>query len=215
MQAFQLPSHLARSVVAAALGAGALLAASSAHAIVVYSGPVNIVVPATTAGIYINVVTGASGTAAATPGWDINPWGSAGLGLFSPAAPAGGVYVMIPGSTVQVANLAPGATVGAAGPFGSGSNTAANAVQWTLNSSANYFGFRFNNESGGTLHYGWAQLAIGATITDRRVIGYAFESTPGTGILVGDVGVVPEPATYAMMSLGVLGLLAARRRAKR
>jgi hypothetical protein len=200
----------ARTAVALALGAGALLAAATAQAQIVHSGPISLVIPATTAGLYINVVTGVSNTApAAVPGWDINPWGSTGLGFFNPAAPAGGVYAIATAS--NVANLAPGASIGA-GPWGSGPGTAATSVQWALNSSNNLFGFRFTNESGGTVHNGWARLAIGAAITDRRLVEYAFELTPLAPI---QAGVIPEPGTYALMGLGLLGVaLAARRQRK-
>ncbi len=216
---------LRKTALALAAGAGLMLASAAAHAQVVFSGVVNLAIPTTANGLYLNVVTGANNlpgsTAGSTvPGWDINPWSSGGLGFFTPTGlPAGpspttgtstGAYIMQPGSTVRVANLAPGAAVGAAGPFGSGSSTAANAVQWNLNSSNNFFGFRFFNgdPATGTLHYGWAQLAIGATITDRTLVQYAFELTPNTAITV-----VPEPGTYALMGLGLAGLaLVARRR---
>lgn len=198
----------ARTAVALAIGAGALFAASTAHAVVVTSGIVNLAIPATTNGLYVNVVTGANnlpagGTGTTVPGWDINPWNATGLGFFSPTSPAGGAYVLSGASTVG--NLAAGSLVGAGSTFGSGVST--NIAQWNLNSSNNYFGFRFTNEAGGTLHYGWAQLEIGSTITSRTLVQYAFESTPNTAITV-----VPEPGTYLMMGLGLAGLLAARRR---
>jgi hypothetical protein len=121
---------VARTAVALALGASALLASATAHAAIVHR-TVNLTVPATTAGLYINVVTGASGSAIGTPGWDINPWGSSGLGFFSPSGPIGGAYALA--SAATVANLAPGATIGPDAVFGSG--VSSNFSQWNLDSS--------------------------------------------------------------------------------
>jgi hypothetical protein len=201
-------SSTARTSIALAIGAGALFAAATAHAQVVSSGIVNLPISATLNGLYLNVVTGANNLPGSTggstvPGWDINPWSATGIAFFSPAAPAGGAYVLAATSTV--ANLAPGNLIGGTSTFGSG--TSANVAQWTLNSSDNFFGFRFNNEAGGTLHYGWAQIRFGASLTDRTLVQYAFDATPGASIAV-----VPEPGTYAMMGLGVIALLVARRR---
>lgn len=206
-------ARLVRTAVATAIGAGAMFSAFTAHALIVYSGPVSLAIPASTNGLYLNVVTGANnlpppGTGGTTvSGWDINPWSATGLGFFNPASPAGGVYVI--SAANFVANLG-AASIGPASLFGSGAP--GNTAMWALNSSANVFGFRFTNEPGGTLHYGWARIAIGSTITSRTLVEYAFESTPNTAIMA---GAVPEPSTYAMFAFGLLGLLAARRRLQR
>jgi hypothetical protein len=209
---------LSRTAMAVAVGAGLSLAASTASAQIVYSGVVDLEIPLSTNGLYVNVVTGANnlpapGTGGSTvPGWDINLWSTGGLGFFSPGGlPTAGAYVVT--SPGFAANLAPGSFIDGASLFGSGSSAAANATQWNLNSSDNLFGFRFVNEASGTLHYGWGRISLGDAVNgaDRMLMEYAFELTPNTGI---QAGVIPEPGTYALMALGLGVLLAARRRIK-
>ena len=54
-----LDSHLrTAAAVGGAFVASEALAPNDAEAAIIYSGPVNINIPSTTAGIYINVVTG-------------------------------------------------------------------------------------------------------------------------------------------------------------
>ena len=66
--------------------AGAALASTAAmlpeaKADIIYSGPVTIGVPATTAGIYLNLATGQSTTTPAA-GWDFNPWGGTNINFY-------------------------------------------------------------------------------------------------------------------------------------
>lgn len=195
------------AAVAAVAGVGIVGTAQSADAAVVNSGPVNISIPATTAGVYLNVITGVSGTAAVATGWDVNLWSSTGLGFFNPSAPAGGAYALAAPSVV--ANLLPGATVDGTSTYGAGISS--NVAQWNLNSSENYFGFRFIAEPGGTLHYGWAQIALGSTVNapGRAIVQYAYESDPNTPITIP----IPEPASLGLLAMGAVGLLRRRNKA--
>jgi hypothetical protein len=188
-----------------ALAAPAL--APTADASIVYSGAVNIAIPITTAGVYLNVQTGVNNpNPASVPGWDVNPYGSTSLILFNPAAPAGGVYE----GAANAFNLALGTPVTAAGPYSAGTYNP------TLNSTSNYVGFRFQNEAAGNqTQYGWFQMSFGTSATDpaRAIIGYAYENT-GLPINVGDTG-VPEPTTTALlgvMAAGAFGVRAWRKR---
>jgi len=202
-----LSKKLDRYVAALAV-AGVGVAAQSASAAIVYVPSANINIPSTTAGIYLNVVTGVFNTSpASVPGWDVNPWASTGLGLFNPTAPAGGVYVATtPGGSTAV-NLAPNTLIGPGSTFGS--NLSSNNAQWNLNSSNNLVGFRFQNEANGNqIHYGWMRISLAGTAggQPRAIVEYAYESTAGVGIGAG----VPTPGAASL--LGLAGLAAMRRR---
>ncbi len=196
----RLNKHLAVAAVATA-------AVSAANAQIVHH-VVNHDIPATLNGLYLNVVTGANnlvgaGGGSTVPGWDINFWSSSSFNQFSPSNPAGGAYVITAANTA--ANLGFGTDVGAASTFGSGST---NAGQWALNSDQNLIGFRFFNEATSAVHYGWARVSLGATLTSpRSLVEYAYESTAGASI---GAGVVPAPSAVALLGLG--GLVAGRRR---
>ena len=199
----RLVKHLAIAATAAAGVAGA------SNAAVVYSGIVNLNIAATTNGLYLNVVNGAinepgNGGGGTVPGWDVNPWGSTGFGLFSAAAPAGGSYVNL---GANLFNLPSGQLISAAQTYGSLA-TGTNNAQWNLNSSNNIVGFRFQNEANGNAtHYGWFRVAFGATISSRTLVEYAYEGTSGTGI---NAGTIPAPGAIAL--LGLAGLVGRRRR---
>jgi uncharacterized protein (TIGR03382 family) len=200
-----LKSRLDRHFVACSAAAAAAtvggVAQQSAEATIIYSGAVNINIPSTTAGVYLNVAP------AGVPGWDVNPWNGTGLGLFSPTAPAGGVYVVT--APNFGANLAPGTLISAASLFGSGSS--ANNAQWNLNSSNNLVGFRFQNEANANqTHYGWMRISLSATAGSqpRAIVEYAYEDVAGVGI---NAGAVPTPGTLALLGLGAAGLLRRRR----
>lgn len=196
----------------AATGAGGVMVAApqNADAAIVYSGIVNINIPSTTAGVYLNMVTGVfNASPASAPGWDVNPWSSSGLGLFNPSAPAGGVYVNTVAAGTNAINMAPNAPVSAANMFGSNS-TASNA-QWNLNSCNNLIGVRLQNEANANaIHYGWMRICLGATAggQTRTIKEYGYESVAGVSIPAG----LPEPSSLGLLALGAVGLLSRRRK---
>ena len=194
----------------------ALCLAGAAAADVVYSGPVNFVCAVDIDGCYINVQTNtlSNGPDSGVPGWDVNPYSSAGgMNFFNST---GGGQMRYPGVTTGPAgNLALGTSIGATGSF----NTSTTGVvfgsaagNWQY-SAENVIGFKFVS-SAGTTHYGWMRFLMGAagsagTSMTRTVVDYGYESTAGVSILAG-AGAVPAPGALAL--LGVAGLAGKRRR---
>jgi PEP-CTERM motif len=190
--------------------AGLMAVAAPAHAVLVYSGPVSIAVPDNIDGVYLNVVTGVSGTTAgAVPGWDINPY-SALSGQFNLWGPTTTVWLSPSGVIGGPYPLAAGTSIGPGGAFfrpGGGTDV---GTQVTLN-AVNYFGFQFTNEAaGGATNYGWMAVTFGGSAGERSITGYAFDNA---GVAV-QAGVVPEPGTVALWLAGLaaVGGVASRRR---
>ncbi len=210
MRLSRLEKHI---VAAAAVAAGV---AASANAGIVYSGVINFACAVDIDGCYINVQTNtlSNGPGSGVPGWDVNPYSSAGgMNFFNST---GGGQMRYPGVTTGPAgNLALGTSIGATGSF----NTSTTGVvfgsaagNWQY-SAQNVIGFRFVS-SAGTTHYGWMRFAMGAagsagTSMTRTVVDYGYESTAGVSILAG-AGAVPAPGALAL--LGVAGLAGKRRR---
>src|SRR4051812_3765702 len=104
------------AVIAAGVAGGAALATPQAgQAGVVYSGPVNINIPSTTAGIYLNLATGVFATTpGGAPGWDINPWGSTSWNVWAnnAAGPTDGVIMnYTTGSSATLVDNVPTGTI--------------------------------------------------------------------------------------------------------
>ena len=160
-----------------AVAASASLLSSVSMAAIVTSPVANLPVPQTTAGVYINVVTGVTGTTpGAVPGWDLDPWGSTNLQMFWPSVPStstsGGVASTATGPYLV---LAPGDTVGPASTF-SRTVAATNPNFWVTQTG--YMGFRFQNEATGQLNYGYMEISTtAATGFPATIISIVYENT--------------------------------------
>ena len=203
-QSTRLNSHFA--LCAAALATG--VAVGNANATVVYSGAINMVIPNTTDGIYMNVQTGAWSSTTTTPaGWDVNPYGTATTAVSLFAATGTG-YMRNPnaGTATSATRLDVGTVVGSSAFFyGNSSATMGSGTgQWAANSSG-YFGFKFTAADAAT-HYGWMQLSISANAGTRSIVQYAWENVANASITV-------TPAPGAMALLGLAGFAKRRRRA--
>jgi PEP-CTERM motif len=210
------PLDLRLAGYAAAAGA-CLLTAPGSNAAIIYSGPVNIPIPITITGLYLNVITGANSTiTGGVPGWDVNPWGTMDLAWFGLTPTVNSGYIVnFPGGSSPdlVDNLPLGSVIGPA-PFlwaESRHSETTGATAFNLNSEGNYVGFHFLNEITGLTNYGWLQVHLGESFTDpsRSIIGYAYENSGGA-IFSGPLDPMPEPSTYALLGITALGALGVR-----
>ncbi len=201
---------------AAAAGASVALPAIS-NADIVYSGAVSVNIPSTTAGVYLNVVTGVFSTSpAAAPGWDLNPFSGTGLSFFAatPTASSGYINNFTGGTSATLVDNLPfnapiNGTSGYTWATNSGGETTGTTAM-VLNSSNNVFGFRFQNEANGNLvHFGWMRISLAATsgAQPRAIVEYAWENVAGQSI---GAGVVPEPTTFALLGVMAAGALGVR-----
>jgi hypothetical protein len=204
----KLPSIDSSSVsvrlgICAAALAGTAAGVPQAQATVVsFSGP--FVVPATFQGLYINFATG-SVTGAPATGWDFNPYSNAGpFAIYwagGAAGTAGGVTTG-PGSTTY-ADLTVGSVIGSGSNF-SNALQVGTATGNLLPLGNHILGFRFVNEATGITNYGYLTLTSGSSNGfPLTILGWSFEDS-GAAITV-----VPEPATVAFLTMGVLAIGAA------
>ncbi len=205
----RLDAHFASAAVLA-VGAAFVGAEQRADAFIVWSGIININIPSTTDGVYLNVITGQSGSSGSSvAGWDVNPYGGSGLQFFGSSG--GGYLRGLGSSSTLVDNLAFNTVIGASQSFGSGVGgvETTGATAFNPNSTQNLVGFRFVNEATGATHYGWMRLQLwsGPGIQPRAIVEYAYESVAGASI---NAGVIPAPGAIAL--LGLSGLVGVGRR---
>jgi hypothetical protein len=190
---------------AASTGAGLVGDASIATADIVYSGPINIVIPDNIDGVYVNLVTGENSTGT-VGGWDINPYSATAGSSFNLWAANTTTWLSSGGVVGGPYVLSAGDLVDASGTYfrpGGGTDV---GLEVALN-APNFFGVQFLNEDAGITNYGWLEITFGATASERAITRYAYENSGG-GI---SVGAVPEPTSLSILALGAMGLWARRR----
>lgn len=184
---------------AAALAGTAGTVSEAQAAVITFSTP--IAVPNTFDGVYINLLTGATGTSGGTvAGWDFNPYNSGtALSFFWSGTPANSNGGVAGATTGPYLDLAGGTTISAASTF-----SAVTAAAQTLAFQApgtHTLGFRFFNEGTGAVNYGYLSLtSAGANGFPLTINGWSFENTGAA------ISVVPETSTTLMMSMGALAL---------
>ena len=202
-----------RLAACAAAAAGAAIAAPSAEATIIWSGPVSINVPSTTVRHLserghrrFRDNSGRSSWLGSESLEFQQPWKFGEI--TRPARMSGVLDNFTGGAAASVDNLPAGAVIDGTWNYGRTDTTVETSgpTAFNLSSSNNIFGFRFLNESTGVYDFGWARISLASTLggQPRAIIEYAYEDT-GAGI---NAGAVPEPSTFAL--LGVMAGWSAR-----
>lgn len=174
---------------------------SKARAAIVYSGPLSLVVPQNSGGIYLNLVTRATSTST-FGGYDINFLASSSSNALTFFRPPTTALVSTVSTSAPASALPFGTSIGPTSTFttsGAGTNFQVAGTE--------YLGIKFTNEPASfSINYGWIQLTTGSTTGfPATIIGYAFDNT-GAALTAGQTAAVPEPATTVVLGLGALAL---------
>lgn len=153
----------------------------SAQAAVVCSPVVSLDVPATTEGLYVNLVTGTSGTSeGAVPGFDVNIYAAAStnpsgqLKFYWGPESTGGAGVVSSGDAYAV--LGPNVTIDSNSPFTRAAFTGDTSA-WQSGTSG-YLGMRFRSEIPAIIVYGWLALSTTAPLGFPATIeGWCYEDS--------------------------------------
>ena len=169
----------------------------------------NLDIPATSEGLFLNIEQQlVSTTADINAGWDLNPNGA--NGLFFGGTTAHGTWMMVDPATGwdSASSFNPGVVVGSSYVFKAlpgGNMIFGNGPGLWKENANNIFGFRFLN-SQNQVRYGYGVMYIGATALERRLVSLSYE-TSGLSIVA-----VPAPGAVALAALaGLTGGLRRRR----
>ena len=211
--------------------AAAFLAAGGANAGLVYSGIVDIAAPANYFGVYLNLLTGGSGTSTgAVPGWQFRVYGSVSLRIGTNPPFSSNNYFI--GTSPETSTLEGGRVVsldvGSTISLGPSPSSMSSAYGWSRNegstgsaevgSAAGNFRLNADNyvgildwQSQTEYFIGWIRIAVGSDITQRTVKDWFLSTgTTSAPAAVVTVGTIPAPGAAAL--LAAAGIVGARRR---
>lgn len=140
-------------------------------------------VPATTEGLYVNLVTGVSGAnEASVPGFDIDLYAVANtepsgqLRFYWGPMSTGGAGVAVTGDVY--ARLGDDVVIGPESIF-TRAAFAGDTSAWQANVTG-FLGLRFRDEANGNIRYGWLELMTSAPIGfPANILGWCYEDTGG------------------------------------
>lgn len=166
------------AVVTYCLSAGAAQAAA-----VCSPSAVDLAVPATGEGLYVNFITGVSAEAESqVPGFDLDIYAAQNsspegqLKFYWGSASNNGAGVVTSGDTYAV--LAPGDVVSSASTYSRAGFTGVTAA-WQAGTTG-FLGTRFKNEGTGKVNYGWVKLATTAPLGfPATIIEWCYDDTGG------------------------------------
>ncbi|MEY2712169.1 MAG: hypothetical protein RL005_391 [Planctomycetota bacterium] len=193
--------------MALAVAASSAIVSSVDAAVVNWN--LNLDIPATAAGLFINIEQQVYGDSPdMNAGWDLNPNGA--NALFFGGTTAHGTWMMVDPATGwdSASSFNPGVVVGSSYQFRAlpgGNVIFGNAPGLWKENANNIFGFRFLNAQN-QVRYGYGVMYIGATALERRLVSLSYETT-GLSIVA-----VPAPGAIALVTLaGVFGCPRRRR----
>ena len=205
----EFKTHVDGRLAAYATLAAVALGTPVSKANIVYSGIINISVPNTFDGVYLNFATGSTGTSAGNvPGWNWNAYnGGTGLQFFWDFPDInGGLAISL--NTYSV--LPTGAPITSTHTY-INSSFSTTMLEWRAGADG-YLGVRFVNSQTGQTNYGWVHLQTSATTGYPATIAeYAYDDMGGN-IMAGQV---PEPSTMALLGIMAAGAVGVRRWRKR
>lgn len=147
---------------------------------IVVSGPLDLLIPQTLDGLYIDFVNGQS-SPTEIPGYDFNPYRGGGVLLFywgGDMADANGGFANTPSGPHRL--LHSGALVGPGSMFSAAANGVTQETADFIGGVDGYIGVRFFNESTGTTNYGYVHIRTSAPNGfPATILDYAYNKRGG------------------------------------